>query len=93
MRTIGVKELKANLSEVLREVDAGGHVRVTVRGTPVADLVRPLEDEREVRLRRLEAEGVVTRARNPSRSWEPWPEPVSLPYDSTKVISDDRDER
>jgi prevent-host-death family protein len=37
--TIGIRELKNRLSEVVRAVKAGAHVRVTDRGTVVAELV------------------------------------------------------
>jgi prevent-host-death family protein len=60
MREIGVRELKANLSNVLRRVEAGEQVRVTVRGRPVADLV-PLGSRRsDDRMRQLVAEARVT---------------------------------
>jgi prevent-host-death family protein len=39
MREIGVRELKATLSDVLRHVAQGERVRVTVRRRPVADIV------------------------------------------------------
>jgi prevent-host-death family protein len=39
MREIGVRELKATLSEVLRHVARGESVRVKVRDRPVADIV------------------------------------------------------
>jgi prevent-host-death family protein len=39
MREIGVRDLKASLSEVLRRVGDGEQVRVTLRGEPVADIV------------------------------------------------------
>jgi prevent-host-death family protein len=39
MREIPQRELRNNVSAVLREVEAGGRLRVTVRGRPVADLV------------------------------------------------------
>jgi prevent-host-death family protein len=39
MDEIGVRELKATLSQVLRRVSRGEQVRVTVRGRPVADIV------------------------------------------------------
>lgn len=39
MREIPQRELRNNVSAVLREVEAGARVRVTVRGRPVADLV------------------------------------------------------
>lgn len=35
-RRIGVRELKAKLSECVREVRSGGTIVVTVRGRPVA---------------------------------------------------------
>ena len=41
MQTIGIRELKSRLSEVVRTVRAGAHVLVTDRGTVVAELVPP----------------------------------------------------
>jgi prevent-host-death family protein len=41
MRTIGIRELKNRLSEVVRAVKAGEHILVTDRGTVVAELVPP----------------------------------------------------
>jgi prevent-host-death family protein len=41
MKTIGVRDLKDRLSEVLRAVRAGEHVLVTDRGTVVAELLPP----------------------------------------------------
>jgi prevent-host-death family protein len=41
MQTIGIRELKSRLSEVVRTVSAGAHVLVTDRGTVVAELVPP----------------------------------------------------
>jgi prevent-host-death family protein len=39
MRTIPQRELRNNIGRVLREVEAGEHLRITVDGRPVADLV------------------------------------------------------
>lgn len=39
MRTIPQRELRNNVASVLREVEAGSTVRVTVAGRAVADLV------------------------------------------------------
>ena len=36
MQTIGVRELKAHLSEYLKRVQAGEHVTITDRGRPIA---------------------------------------------------------
>lgn len=41
MRTIGIRELKARLSQVLREVQQGDPVLVTDRGRVVAELRLP----------------------------------------------------
>ena len=65
MEEIGVRELKAHLSEVLRRVQSGEQVRITIRGRPVADVVptgaRPADDA----LRSLIADGRIV---PPSRS-------------------------
>lgn len=39
MKTIPQRELRNRISRVLREVEAGERLRVTVDGRPVADLV------------------------------------------------------
>ena len=41
MRTIGIRELKARLSSVLRDVQRGDHILVTDRGRVVAELRLP----------------------------------------------------
>ncbi len=45
MRTIPQRELRNQIARVLREVEAGEHLRITVDGRPVADLV-PIEGVR-----------------------------------------------
>jgi prevent-host-death family protein len=39
MRVVGIRELKASLSETLRDVGRGERIRVTSRGRAVADIV------------------------------------------------------
>lgn len=39
IREIPQRELRNNVSSILREVEDGGEVRITVRGKPVADLI------------------------------------------------------
>lgn len=39
MSTVGVRELRQNASEILREVEAGEAATVTVAGRPVAQIV------------------------------------------------------
>lgn len=41
MKTMGIRELKNRLSEVLRAVKAGEHILVTDRGAVVAELAPP----------------------------------------------------
>ncbi len=40
MKTIGLRELRQNASEILRHVEAGEEVVVTVAGRPSARLIR-----------------------------------------------------
>ncbi len=52
MRTVGTKEAKAHLSNLIEEVSRGNQVAITKNGTPVALLVpvppTPKPDVREV---------------------------------------------
>lgn len=62
MRTIGIRELKAHLSSVLRDVQRGDHILVTDRGRVIAELRQPLVPEssaspRERGWARLASEG------------------------------------
>jgi prevent-host-death family protein len=57
MREIGVRELKRSLSETLRAVGRGEHVRVTLRGRPLADIVPASAAAVDDRLRELIASG------------------------------------
>ncbi len=45
MRSIPQRELRNNIGRVLRQVEAGEHLRVTVDGRPVADLI-PITEHR-----------------------------------------------
>ena len=58
MKSVGVAELKAKLSEYLAMVKGGEEVVITERGEPIAKLVRvePVEGE----LERLVKKGIVT---------------------------------
>ncbi len=61
MGSVGVRELRQNLSVYLRRVEAGETLRVTERGLPVA-LLTPLPGRGSV-LDRLVAAGLATQAR------------------------------
>jgi prevent-host-death family protein len=72
VREIGIGELRAKLSSVIRGVERGERVRVTRRGRPVADIV-PAESPKAAEslpepggtMKRLIAEGRVTPATRP----------------------------
>lgn len=73
MKTVGIKQLKAHLSEYVRAVRAGETVLVTHHDEVVAELRPPqrpaVPDEVEQRLRALAEAGSVTRARLPKQGW------------------------
>jgi prevent-host-death family protein len=56
--TVGVRELKANLSAVLRRVKAGTTVVITDRGTPVGRIV-PERASLDAKLHDLAAAGLI----------------------------------
>lgn len=83
MRTIGIRELKARLSQVLREVQQGDPVLVTDRGRVVAELRLPdattwgrATPGPEAALSRLAATGHLRLA-----------EPVTEPYPASPIRS------
>ena len=55
------RELRNRISQVLRQVEAGERLRVTVDGRPVADLV-PVRDRRRVYAPREEVAELLARA-------------------------------
>ena len=57
MREVGVRQLKASLSEMLRLAGRGERVRVTAHGRPVADIVAPGAAPGDDRLQSLVSEG------------------------------------
>jgi prevent-host-death family protein len=89
MATVGVAELRQNLSKYLRVVERGERLVVTDRNKPVAELGPPPSTGRA--LDRLTAEGRVVR---PSRSR--LPEPLQLtgdPQALTRALDAIRGER
>ncbi len=57
--TVGVRELKANLSRYLARVRDGGEtVTITDRGKPIATL-QPVEDDMVLKMKQLQALGIL----------------------------------
>ena len=97
MRTIGIRALKAQLSQVLRDVQRGDHILVTDRGRVVAELRSPdvstwrgtAEDRA---FARLAAQGHLRIAENAGVPYQK--SPLSLPLGTAKsLIDEDRGER
>jgi prevent-host-death family protein len=93
MLSIGIKELKAKLSEYVRAARAGETVLVTDRGEvvaalgPAADRVREIGREgTEARYAELERRGLLTRARSPKQGWRWRPKGMGLPAGTTDRI-------
>ena len=63
-RTIGVRDAKARLSELLRDAQLGHEWTITERGKPIARIVpiAAAEASLEERLSRLVKSGVIARA-------------------------------
>ena len=68
METVGVRDLKANLSRHLRRVRAGARLVVTDRGTPLATLAPVDASVEQEWAHRLVAEGRATWNGKPPRS-------------------------
>lgn len=83
--TVGVRELKNNLSRYLEGVRQGGEVLVTDRGRPVARLV-PVDGPTD-RLAALVAAGLVSPPRSPRR---PLPEPISTAGPVSDLVAEQR---
>ncbi|MBM2809515.1 MAG: putative prevent-host-death family protein [Chloroflexi bacterium] len=61
MKTIPQRELRNQIARVLREVEAGESMRITVDGRPVADLV-PITGKRRTFVPRSDVEWILANA-------------------------------
>ncbi|HKB70635.1 MAG TPA: type II toxin-antitoxin system Phd/YefM family antitoxin [Thermoanaerobaculia bacterium] len=99
MKAVGIKNLKARLSEYVRLAKAGETILVTERDEVVAELrparrQRPTPEGLAETLESLAEAGEITRAAVPKGGWRWKPEAVALPAGTAKRILDEiRDER
>ncbi len=85
-RSVGVRELRQNLSVYLRRVEAGETLEVTERGRPVA-VLGPLPGRARL-LDRLVADGQARRAtRDPASLRAPAQPRVSLRMSASEALS------
>lgn len=100
MRVVGIRELKARLSEYLREVRRGEVFLVTDRDRVVAELRPPLSDVRapgdelDRAMEALVAAGEVQPARAKKDGWTWSPRGMDLPPGTAAALMDEiRSER
>jgi prevent-host-death family protein len=96
MKSVGIRELKARLSEYVRQVRQGRTLLVTDHGEVVAEL-RPAGDaSAQQATRRLEealAAGWLVAAEQPGdRRWLELPEPLLEPGAAAALLDAERDE-
>lgn len=94
MKVVGLKQLKARLSEYVRLAKAGETVLVTERDQVVAEL-RPsrrqnaVADRTEELLEALAASGETTRAAQPKGDWTWHSRGLGLPDGTAQVMLDE----
>ena len=95
MKVVGIKQLKAKLSEYIRLTKAGETVLVTERDKVVAELrparrQRPVTERLEDVLEALSASGEVTRAAQPKGDWTWRSHGLGLPPGTARAMLDAR---
>lgn len=100
MVSVGIRELKNNLSRYLRRVQAGERVLITDRGRTVAELRAPepegdIDQPHMATYNRLVREGVLRPGRggDPFAKWPPKGMIRLPPGTAQRLIDEDRDER
>ena len=99
MKVVGIKQLKARLSEYIRLAKAGETVLVTERDEVVAEIRPsqrqiPIADRLEELLDALAASGEVSRAAQPKGNWTWRSRGLGLPSGAAQALLDElRQER
>ena len=86
MKSVGVAELKGNLSKHLRDVRRGQAIAVLDRRTPIAQIIPYPQDA-----------STLTARRPPEGSIPPskirWPARIKLHHDPVAILLEERDQR
>lgn len=93
--TVGIRELKDNLSQFVRRVEAGERVQVTAHGRVVAELVPPASGARGrvvPRFEALVAAGIVVPAAEQGDPTAGWPVIRMAPGTALELLDEDRGE-
>ncbi len=96
MISVGIRELKNNLSQYLKKVEAGQPIAITDRGRVVAELRKPLSvsgSSTKSRLDELIAAGLARAPLEEGDPLEGWPD-IRLPRGTALAwLDEDRGER
>lgn len=84
---IGVRELRNQVSEVIRRVRSGERILITSNGVPVAEL-GPVTGGRADSLEELAEAGLLRLPRAPGRKSDPGPLRVTNGLTSAEVLKD-----
>jgi prevent-host-death family protein len=85
--TVGIRELKDNLSRYIRRIEAGEHIAITAHGRVVAELVPPGARAKgsHSRFDALVADGVIRPPLEAGDPTEDWPD-INLPSGSAAAL-------
>ena len=94
MKVVGIKQLKARLSEYVRLARAGETVLATERNEVVAELrsarrQTPIADRLEELLEALAATGEITRAAQSKGDWAWRSRGLGLPFGAAQILLDE----
>jgi prevent-host-death family protein len=95
MTSIGIRELKNNLSHYVRQIEAGKRVAVTAHGRVVAELVPPNSGTGRggaSRYDELVATGIIERAARADGATPEWPDIRLSSGTVAELIDSDRGE-
>lgn len=91
MERIAVRELRNQVSRVVRRARAGERMLITVDGVPVAEIGPVRATDRGTSLPELIATGAVTGPRSRTAARPPRPVPAPSGRSSSNILSDLRD--
>lgn len=96
MTSVGIRELKAKLSQYLQTVRRGERLQITDRGAPIAEIVPPgwsMEPDIPAALAQLARAGKVRLATQPRSKRVPRFPRLVPPGTAQRLLDEDRGER
>ena len=90
-QSLGIRDIKTNLSKVLKKVKEGQEIIITDRGKPIGRIIAfsPRKSPLEDRIRILEDQGLLDLP--PNKAWKRLPPPLPAPTGLVqRYLQDDR---